>query len=292
MVEKGQGRDSEDIKKECNVNCFDFLSFWWTSWVEKSQSTYKNRTKREKEETLAHRTRARSALIRERTLELRQWCTTSRECSVRLDKGRKSESSQTRPYGTYTTLLHWMLDKPQEPSSLIINYFLYIHISSVPVSNTRTHLAACPQQKSGIHFLKHRRCRPKSCHPMQLLFNLFVVPPVTKIMWSLMDVSCPYTFRAPLTLAATRSSSSPQSEISLPPAYLTRFILTAKFSTLQREAAYFSATPASAGKTSRRHKPEYLTLNAHLCENLRVYNKLILLESLHMHRNRKLDHTG
>jgi len=32
-------------------------------------------------------------LSRERTLELRQWCTTSRECSVRLDKGRKSESS-------------------------------------------------------------------------------------------------------------------------------------------------------------------------------------------------------
>jgi len=41
----------------------------------------------------AHRKRARNALSKERTLELRQWCTTSRECSVRLDKGRKSESS-------------------------------------------------------------------------------------------------------------------------------------------------------------------------------------------------------
>ena len=38
--------------------------------------------------------RARSALSRERTLELWEWCITSRECSVRLDKGRKSESSQ------------------------------------------------------------------------------------------------------------------------------------------------------------------------------------------------------
>jgi len=60
-------------------------------------------TKIEKEETHAHRKRTRSAVSTERTLELRQWCTTSRECSVRLDKGRKSESSQkdwrkTRPY--------------------------------------------------------------------------------------------------------------------------------------------------------------------------------------------------
>jgi len=35
---------------------------------------------------------ARSALSRERTLEFRQWCTTSRECSVRLDKSSRSES--------------------------------------------------------------------------------------------------------------------------------------------------------------------------------------------------------
>jgi len=44
FVEEGPGRGSEDIKKENNVNCFDFfffLSFFlWTSWVEKkSQST-------------------------------------------------------------------------------------------------------------------------------------------------------------------------------------------------------------------------------------------------------------
>jgi len=45
-----------------------------------------------KEETHAHRKGARSALNRERTLELREWCTISRKCSVRLDKGRKSES--------------------------------------------------------------------------------------------------------------------------------------------------------------------------------------------------------
>jgi len=48
FVEEGPGRASEDIKKECNVNCFDFFFFsffWWTSWVEKSQSTWKNCTK-------------------------------------------------------------------------------------------------------------------------------------------------------------------------------------------------------------------------------------------------------
>jgi len=38
FVEEGPCRGSEDIRKECNVNCFDFssfLSFSWTSWVEK-----------------------------------------------------------------------------------------------------------------------------------------------------------------------------------------------------------------------------------------------------------------
>ena len=40
FVEEGPGGGSEDIKKECNVNCFfsSFLSFWWTSRVEKLQS--------------------------------------------------------------------------------------------------------------------------------------------------------------------------------------------------------------------------------------------------------------
>jgi len=60
----------------------------------------------------------------------------------------------------------------------------------------------------------------------------------------------------------------------------------------KREAKYFSEIPASAGKTTRRHKPEYLTLNAQRCENLKVYNKVILLESLHMPRNRKWGHAG
>jgi hypothetical protein len=185
-----------------------------------------------------------------------------------------------------------MLDKLQERSSLIINYFLYIHISNVPVSNTRTHLAACPQERSAIHFLKHTRCRPKSCHPVQFLFNLFVVPPVTKILWSLMDVSCPYISSVHRSLAATLSSSSPQSEIFIATCLSNVLHSYRKISILKREAAYFSETPASAGKTSRRHKPEYLTLNARRCENLRVYNKLILLESLHMHRSRKSGHRG
>jgi len=51
FVEEGPGRGSEDVKEESNVNCFEFflfLSFRWTSWVEKSQSTLKNRTKIEK----------------------------------------------------------------------------------------------------------------------------------------------------------------------------------------------------------------------------------------------------
>jgi len=42
FVEEGPDCGSEDIEKECNVNCVDissFLSFWWTSWMEKSHST-------------------------------------------------------------------------------------------------------------------------------------------------------------------------------------------------------------------------------------------------------------
>jgi len=40
-VEEGPGRGSEDIKKECNVNCFDFFFFFvlGRKWLEKSQST-------------------------------------------------------------------------------------------------------------------------------------------------------------------------------------------------------------------------------------------------------------
>jgi len=100
-----------------------------------------------------------------------------------------------------------------------------------------------------------------------------------------MDVSCPYTFCAPLALTATPSTFSHKQRFSLPSAYLKHCILTAKFSTLRRETAYFF-------ETSRRQKLEYLTLNAHRCENHKVYNKLILLESLHMPRSRKWGHAG
>jgi len=40
FAEEGPGRGSEDITKECDVNCFDFFFFclfWWTSREEKSQ---------------------------------------------------------------------------------------------------------------------------------------------------------------------------------------------------------------------------------------------------------------
>ena len=75
-----------------------------------------------------------------------------------------------------------MMDKLQERSSLGINYFMYTLISCVPVSNTRTHLAACLQEKPGIHIPKHMRCRPKSCHQMHLLSTLFFFLSVTKIL--------------------------------------------------------------------------------------------------------------
>jgi len=42
FVEEGPGHGSEHIKKECNITVLIFsslLSFWWMSWVEKSQST-------------------------------------------------------------------------------------------------------------------------------------------------------------------------------------------------------------------------------------------------------------
>jgi len=77
-----------------------------------------------------------------------------------------------------------MTDKLQGRSSLIIKHFMCTHISSVPVSNTRIHLTDWPQKKSGIHFPKHMRCRPKICHRMHFLFTLFSVPPGTKILWS------------------------------------------------------------------------------------------------------------
>ena len=108
FAEEGPGRGSEDNKKEYNFNCLDFFLFS-VFLVDvmggKIQSTKKNCIKMEKEETRAHRKSARSALITERTLGLRQSCTTSRECSIRKDKGRKSESRKTnrrktKPYCT------------------------------------------------------------------------------------------------------------------------------------------------------------------------------------------------
>jgi len=94
FVEEGPGHGSENTKKESNstlLNVSSFLSFWWMSWGWESQSTYKTCTKIEKEETHAHWKRARSALGRETTLELRQRRTTSREHLAWLDKSRKSE---------------------------------------------------------------------------------------------------------------------------------------------------------------------------------------------------------
>jgi len=71
LLNRGPSHGSEDIKKECNVTSFDFFFFSvFLLDVEKSQSAQKNCTKIEKEETHAHRKRARSALSRERTHEL------------------------------------------------------------------------------------------------------------------------------------------------------------------------------------------------------------------------------
>jgi len=75
FVEEGPGCGSEDIKKECNVNCFDFFFvsvFLMDIMGPEITTNFKNCTKIENEETHAHRKRARSALGRERTLELRQ----------------------------------------------------------------------------------------------------------------------------------------------------------------------------------------------------------------------------
>jgi len=46
--------------------------------------------------------RSRSTLSTEMRLELRQWCTTSRECSVWIDKGRRPKTNRRkiRPYPT------------------------------------------------------------------------------------------------------------------------------------------------------------------------------------------------
>jgi len=74
FVEERPGRDSEDIKKECNVNCFDFFFFsvFLMDVMGGKITTSENCTKLQKEETGAQQKRARSVLSGERTLELRQ----------------------------------------------------------------------------------------------------------------------------------------------------------------------------------------------------------------------------
>jgi hypothetical protein len=107
-----------------------------------------------------------------------------------------------------------MTDKLQGRSSLIINYFMYTLISSVPLSNTHIHLTDWPQQKSGIHFPKHMRCRPKIYFRMHFLHPV-LCPVRDENMGSFNRRLCPYQFCAPLTLSATRSASSPQSQTSI-----------------------------------------------------------------------------
>jgi len=93
-LKRAQAVVQKTSRKNITLTVLIFFSvFLMDVMGRKSQSTQKNCTKTEKEETHTQRKRARSALSRERTLELRQWCTTSRQCSVRLDKDRESESS-------------------------------------------------------------------------------------------------------------------------------------------------------------------------------------------------------
>jgi len=59
FTEEGPGRGSEDIKKECNVNCFYFFFFSVFFFMDvlsgKITINLKNCTKIEKEGTRAHR---------------------------------------------------------------------------------------------------------------------------------------------------------------------------------------------------------------------------------------------
>jgi len=76
FAEEGPGSGSEDIKKECNVNGFDFFLFFCLfdgrhGWKNHTQLK-RTALKQKKEETCAHWKRARSPLRREMTLELRQ----------------------------------------------------------------------------------------------------------------------------------------------------------------------------------------------------------------------------
>jgi len=55
FVEEDPGRDSEDIKKECNVNCFDFFFFFvffygghgWKNHNQLNRTTLKKNMKKQ-----------------------------------------------------------------------------------------------------------------------------------------------------------------------------------------------------------------------------------------------------
>jgi hypothetical protein len=72
FVEEVPGSGSEDIRKECNVNCFNFF-FYSASLLEfmcgKITISLKNCTKIEKEKAHTHWKRTRIALSGERTVE-------------------------------------------------------------------------------------------------------------------------------------------------------------------------------------------------------------------------------
>jgi hypothetical protein len=72
FVAEGPGRGSEDVKKECNVNSFLLFCIFdehhgWKNHNQVQRTALQQKNK----ETHAHQKRARSALSRERTLELR-----------------------------------------------------------------------------------------------------------------------------------------------------------------------------------------------------------------------------
>jgi len=76
FAEEGPDRGSEDIKKECNVNCFEFFFFSvFLMDVVGGKITIdlkKNCTKMDKAGTHTQTKRARSTPSGERTLDLRQ----------------------------------------------------------------------------------------------------------------------------------------------------------------------------------------------------------------------------
>ena len=92
----------------------------------------------EKEETHAHRKRARSALSREGTLELRKWRTRSRECSVRLDNGRKSESSYNEPSQNETLMCVYIYINTYTHTHTHTHIYIYIYVCIYMVQRSIT----------------------------------------------------------------------------------------------------------------------------------------------------------